>query len=134
MGLELGDRITVNILGRDIEATITSLREVDFSTAGIGFVMVMNPAALAGAPHSHIATVYAGREAEAAILRDLAAAYPNITAIRVREAIGRVGEALEAIAKATALGGRRHAADRVRGADRGGGGGRAARGSTRRRC
>lgn len=103
LGLGLGDRITVNILGRDIEAVITSLRAVDFSTAGMGFVMVMNPAAIAGAPHSHIATVYAGRDAEAAILRDLATAYPNITAIGVREAIGRVSEALAAIARATAI-------------------------------
>ncbi|MCA3439424.1 MAG: FtsX-like permease family protein, partial [Rhodobacter sp.] len=102
MGLQLGDRITVNILGRDIEAEITSFRLVDFSTGGMGFVMSMNPAALAGAPHTYIATVYADEAAEAQILRDLATAYPNITAIRVRDAIGRVSEALTAIAQATA--------------------------------
>lgn len=103
MGLKLGDRVTVNVLGRDIEAPITSFREVDFGTAGIGFVMAMNPAALQGAPHSWIATVYAEPRAEAAILRDLANAYPNITAIRVKDAIDRVSEALAAIAKATAI-------------------------------
>ncbi len=102
MGLKIGDRLTVNILGRDIEATITSFREVDFSSAGMGFVMAMNPAALAGAPHTHIATVYAEEDAEAAILRDLSKAYPNITAIRVRDAIDRVTEALGSIATATA--------------------------------
>jgi putative ABC transport system permease protein len=102
IGLKLGDRITVNILGRDIEAGITSFRLVDFSTGGMGFVMSMNPAALAGAPHTYIATVYAEEAAEAPILRDLATAYPNITAIRVRDAIGRVTEALTAIAQATA--------------------------------
>ena len=102
IGLRLGDTITVNILGRDIEATITSFREVDFSTAGMGFVMSINPAALAGAPHSFISTVYATEASEAAILRDLAGAYPNITAIRVRDAIDRVTEALSAIATATA--------------------------------
>ncbi|MGL5010465.1 MAG: ABC transporter permease, partial [Paracoccaceae bacterium] len=57
MGLKLGDTMTVNILGRDIEAEITSFREVDFSNAGMGFVMTMNPAALQGAPHTFIATV-----------------------------------------------------------------------------
>jgi putative ABC transport system permease protein len=102
MGLKLGDRLTVNILGRDIEAEITSFRVVDFSSAGMGFVMSMDPAALRGAPHSWIATVYAGEASEAAILRDLARAYPNITAIRVRDAIGRVTEALTAIANAVA--------------------------------
>lgn len=102
MGLNLGDTMTVNILGRDIEAEITSFREVDFSNAGMGFVMTMNPAALQGAPHTFIATVYAAEEAEAPILRDLSRAFPNITAIRVRDAIDRVTEALGAIATATA--------------------------------
>lgn len=102
MGLKLGDKLTVNILGRDIEATITSFRVVDFSNAGMGFVMSMNPAAVAGAPHSSIATVYAEPQAEAAILRDLSNAYPNITAIAVKEAITHISEALSAIATATA--------------------------------
>jgi putative ABC transport system permease protein len=102
MGLVLGDRLTVNILGRDITGTITSFREVDFSNAGMGFVMTMNPSALAGAPHTHIATVYAPPEAEAAILREVTQTWPNITAIRIREAVDRVAEALGAIATATA--------------------------------
>ncbi|MCA0871927.1 FtsX-like permease family protein [Seohaeicola saemankumensis] len=104
MGLSLGDRITVNVLGRDITATITSFREVDFSTAGMGFVLTMNPAALQGAPHSFIATVYAEEEAEAAILRDLAGEFPNITAIRVRDAIDRVSGVLAGLASATSWG------------------------------
>ncbi|MGV6846844.1 MAG: ABC transporter permease [Marinibacterium sp.] len=104
MGLSLGDTMTVNVLGRDITATITSFREVDFSTAGMGFILTMNPAALAGAPHSFIASVYAAPEAEAAILRDLASQFPNITAIRVRDAINRVADLLAGLAAATSLG------------------------------
>lgn len=102
IGLKLGDELVVNVLGRDIPATITSFRQVDFSSAGMGFVMTMNPTALQGAPHTFISTVYAEEEAEAAILRDVSKAYPNVTAIRIREAIDRVTEALEAIATATA--------------------------------
>lgn len=102
LGLKLGDTLTVNILGRDIAATITSFRVVDFATGGINFVMSMNPGALAGAPHTHIATVHTAPEAEAAILRDVARAWPNVTAIRVRDAIAQVTEALSALAAATA--------------------------------
>ena len=104
MGLNLGDDLTINILGRDITAKLTSLREVDFSTAGIGFIMSMNPSALTGAPHSFIATVYAEPQAEAAILHDLAGQFPNITAIRVRDAIDRVSGLLEGLAAATSYG------------------------------
>jgi putative ABC transport system permease protein len=104
MGLNIGDTLTINILGRDITGTLASFREVDFSTAGIGFILSMNPQALSGAPHSFISTVYAEEAAEAEILRDLAGKYPNITAIRVRDAIDRVADTLSSIAAATSYG------------------------------
>lgn len=104
MGLKVGDEITLNILGRDIIAHIANLREVDFSTAEMGFVMTLNPHAVAGAPHSFIATVYAEEASEAAILRDIANAHPNITAIRVRDAIDRVSGVLSGLAAAISYG------------------------------
>ena len=104
MGLEIGDEIVVNILGRDFAAEIASFREVDFSTAGIGFVMSMNPSALQGAPHTHIATIYAEPEAEGRLLREIGDAYPNVTLIRVRDAIARISEVLSGIAAATTYG------------------------------
>ncbi|MEM6578075.1 MAG: FtsX-like permease family protein [Pseudomonadota bacterium] len=104
MGIALGDEITVNILGRDITARVTSFREVDFSTAGMGFIMIMNEAALVNAPHSFIATVYAEESAETAILRDLSDQFPNITAIRVKDAVEQVSDLLAGLASATAWG------------------------------
>ncbi|MBC7165416.1 MAG: FtsX-like permease family protein [Roseovarius sp.] len=105
MGIGLGDEITVNILGRDFTAPITSLREVDFSSVGMGFIMLMNPSALAGAPHTFIATVYADSpEAEEAILRDVTDRYPNVTAINVRDALSRVTDLLASLASATSWG------------------------------
>lgn len=104
LGVSLGDTLTINILGRDITGEITSFREVDFSTAGIGFVLAMNPAALRGAPHTYISTIYAEPQAEAAILRDISDTYPNITAIRVRDAIDRVSEVLAGVAAAVTYG------------------------------
>ncbi|WP_375254444.1 ABC transporter permease [Yoonia sp.] len=104
MGLNLGDTLTVNVLGRDITGEVTSFRNVSWEDAGIGFVLAMNESALAGAPHSWISTVYAKEEAEAAILRDLATAYPNITAIRIRDAIDQVIELVGGISAATRYG------------------------------
>ncbi len=104
MGLSIGDALVVNILGRDIAATIASFREVSFENAGMGFVIAMNQSALAGAPHSWISTVYAEETAEAQILRDLATAYPNITAIRIRDAIAQVITLISGISAATRYG------------------------------
>jgi putative ABC transport system permease protein len=104
LGIEIGDEVVMNVLGRDIAATVTSFREVDFSSGGIGFVMVFDAGALSGAPHTWLSTVYAEESAEAQILRDVAGNAPNITAIRVRDAIGLVTEALSALAAATSWG------------------------------
>ncbi len=104
MGLDLGDTLTINVLGRDITGEVTSFRNVSWEDAGIGFVLAMNESALAGAPHSWISTVYTEEEAEAQILRDLASAYPNITAIRIRDAIDQVIELVGGISAATRYG------------------------------
>ncbi len=60
--------------------------------------------ALQGAPHTHIATVYADEDEEGAILREISNAYPNVTAIRVRDAIDRVSGVLAGIAAAITYG------------------------------
>ena len=57
LGLKIGDEVVVNVLGRDIAATIANLRTVDWQSLGINFVLVFSPNAFAGAPHTHIATV-----------------------------------------------------------------------------
>jgi putative ABC transport system permease protein len=104
IGIGLGDQLTLNVLGRDITATITSLREVDFSTAGMGFVILLNEAALKGAPHSHIATVYAEASAEIPILDELNQAFPNVTGIQIREAAALVTSVVSSIASAASIG------------------------------
>jgi len=59
---------------------------------------------LQAAPHTFISTVYAEPEAEAQILRDLAQEFPNITAVRVKDAIARVADVLAGLAAATSYG------------------------------
>jgi putative ABC transport system permease protein len=104
LGIGLGDEVVVNVLGRDVAATVTSLREVDFSTGGIGFILIYDAGTMSAAPHTWLSTVYAESEAEAAILRDVAGDAPNITAIRVGDAIALVTQALSSIAAATSWG------------------------------
>lgn len=103
-GLKIGDEITVNVLGRDITAKVASFRVVDFREMGINFLMVFDPGVMQGAPHTHIATVYAEADAEGPLLRALADPFPNVTAVRVRDAISRVTEALSDLATATRWG------------------------------
>jgi putative ABC transport system permease protein len=100
IGLKIGDTLTVNVLGREVSGRLSSFKEVDFSNAGMGFVLTMNKAALVGAPHTFIATVYADAASEAALLKDLGAAFPNVTAIRVKDAIDQASELLAGVGSA----------------------------------
>lgn len=104
LGLKLGDSITVNVMGRDITATLASLRNVEFRDMGINFLMVLNPGALQAAPHTNIATIYAAPDAEGRLLRSVASTFPNITMISVRDGIELAARNLGSLAAATRWG------------------------------
>ncbi len=100
MGLKVGDTITINVLGRDLTARIANFREVEWRRMGINFTMVTNPAALQAAPHSHIATVYAGAGEEGRLTRLFAQDFPSAVAIPVREVIERTRDLIGQLADA----------------------------------
>ncbi|ANW05018.1 ABC transporter permease [Bradyrhizobium icense] len=92
--LKIGDEIVVNVLGRDIPARISNLRNVDWQGLGINFVLVFSPNAFKGAPHSHVATlseVHPEPAGDARIIKQVADAFPMVTSVRVREALETVG-------------------------------------------
>lgn len=86
-GLGIGDTITVSILGRDIEARIASLRRIEWTTLSINFVFVFSPGVLDRAPHTLLATIKATPEAEDAIFRNVTDKFPNVTVVRIRDAV-----------------------------------------------
>jgi putative ABC transport system permease protein len=101
-GVGLGDVIRVNVLGRDIDLTIASLRDIAWRTLSINFAMVASPGFLDGAPHTYIATVRVAPEQQAALLRAVTDALPNVTGIRVEDVLRAVAELLDRIATALA--------------------------------
>jgi putative ABC transport system permease protein len=100
LGLELGDPLTVNVMGREIEAKIANFREIDWTTLAINFVIVFDQNALAGAPHGHLATARADTDAEAALFRDITNKFANISVIRMKEALETVSRILQQLSSA----------------------------------
>jgi putative ABC transport system permease protein len=92
MGLKLGDRLTINLLGRNFEVEIANTRSIDWQDLQIDFVMVFSPGLLESAPQSNIATVKLDPEKEDALERAVVNAFPNISSIRVKEALARAAE------------------------------------------
>jgi putative ABC transport system permease protein len=103
MGLKLGDTITLNVLGREITATIANLRAIDWTTLGINFTLVFAPGTLEGAPQTWIATAQVDRAHEDALEKLLVERLPNVSAIRVRDALSAVESMLGSIASAARL-------------------------------
>lgn len=94
LGLKIGDTVVVNVLGRDITATISNMRNVDWQSLGINFVLVFSPNAFRGAPHTHIATLTEMHNSfakDAAVITAVADAFPMVTSVRVREALETIG-------------------------------------------
>ncbi len=90
-GVKLGDVIRVNVLGRDIDLTVTSLRDIQWRSMGINFTFVASPGVLDKAPHTHIATVRAADDSQARLLRAVTDALPNVSGIRVADILAAVG-------------------------------------------
>ncbi len=102
-GVGVGDTLRVNVLGRDIDLRIASLRDIAWRSLGINFTLVASPGLLAQAPHTHIATVRADDAAQATVLRAVTDALPNVSGIRVTDVlsaiavlVGKLGAALAA--------------------------------------
>ena len=111
-GLEIGDTLSVNVLGREFTAELASLRRVDWSAFDINFVVIFSPGVLEGAPQSHLATAHATPEAEPVLERAVTEHFANITAIPIRaiiealdELMGRIGAAIQSVAGLTVAAG-----------------------------
>lgn len=91
LGLDIGDTVTVNVLGRNVTARLTSLREIKWESLAINFVMVFSPNTLKAAPHNLLATITLPDPielaTEAEISRGIARTLPGVTMVRVKDAL-----------------------------------------------
>ncbi|MEL6783003.1 MAG: ABC transporter permease [Pseudomonadota bacterium] len=113
VGVKIGDTVTINVLGRNITARVANLRNVEWQSMGINFVMVFSPNTFAGAPHAHLATLrvdgnstitttataeQVARDGE--ILKTITNRFPTVTAVRVRDALTAVNGLIEQLGTA----------------------------------
>jgi putative ABC transport system permease protein len=103
MGLAVGDTLTVNLLGRDVTARIANLRSIDWTSLGINFAIIFAPGTLEGAPQTHIATARTTPQAEDAVERAVTDRFPNVSAIRVKDALDAIARILEQIGVAVRI-------------------------------
>jgi len=99
-GVNVGDTLSVNVLGRDITATIASLREVDWRTLDLNFALLFSPGVLENAPQTHIASIHLPAEHEETAFATITSKFPNVSAIGTREILKNVSRTLDRIGMA----------------------------------
>lgn len=100
LGLKVGDRMAISVLGREIEARIASLRRVNWDTMGFNYILVFSPNTLASAPHTFAATITMDPAREGAISRALLTRFPSVSIIAVGEVLTQVTGLLDQMSSA----------------------------------
>jgi putative ABC transport system permease protein len=103
LGVDVGERLTFDVQGVPVEAEVASLRRVDWQALSMNFFVVFAPGALESAPLAYVATARVPPERETAVQDRVAAAFPNVTAVPLRDVLDRVAGVLDRIAIAVRL-------------------------------
>ena len=90
IGVGIGSTLRFDIQGVPVDLVVTSLRTVNWQTFGINFFLVVEPGVLDQAPQQRLAAARLPRGAEQRFQDALAAEYPNITVLRIREILEKI--------------------------------------------
>ncbi len=99
-GIQPGDQMTFNILGRDVTALVSNIRKVnwgDFRTGG--FMFVFRPGPFEELPHTYISIAHGPGdvEARAELVSGLARQFSNVSVIDLREVLITVRNVVESV-------------------------------------
>jgi putative ABC transport system permease protein len=103
LGVGVGSRVTFDVQGVPVEAEVTSLRRVDWQSLTTNFFVVLSPGALDGAPVTWVGTARVPVASERALQNAVVSAFPNVTAIPLRDVLERVAVVLGEIGVAVRL-------------------------------
>ena len=99
LGAEVGDTLTLNIMGRTIEAEVMSHRLIDWSAFGFNFIFLLDPHTLRNAPHPYIGRLETTDPAvDERAYQTLIAEFPAVTAVPIRDIVADVRSLLNELA------------------------------------
>src|SRR5260221_1547149 len=104
--INVGDTIRFDVVGRIVEARVTSVRDVQWEDARSGgFMFVFRPGPLDHAPQTWIGILKAPEDpsARGRFQRDLVAEFPNVSAIDLREVLATVKGAVDNVTLAISI-------------------------------
>jgi putative ABC transport system permease protein len=103
LGVTIGGSLGFDIQGVTVQARVVNIRHVDWQSFNTNFFVIFSQGALDGAPSTWIATARVAPSDEGTVQSAVTAAFPNVTAIPVREVLERIAAVLDQIALAIRL-------------------------------
>lgn len=97
MGVVVGDTVVFNVQGVPLELLVSSIRTVEWERFSINFFLVVEPGVLDDAPRYRIATARLAPDAELPVQDRLAASFPNVTMLRIRDLLEKIVAVLEQV-------------------------------------
>jgi putative ABC transport system permease protein len=96
LGLQLGDTLRFDVAGQSVEATITSLRKLDWGSMRVNFFVILNPSAVETMPRSWI-TAFRLPPSQTALVNQLVHRYPNLTIVDVGSMLAQVQQVINEV-------------------------------------
>jgi putative ABC transport system permease protein len=99
LNLKLGDRLTLQFADRRVTLTVHNLREVSWDSFRPNFFLLTPPGVIEDMPAQWLTSFYLPRERRA-LLRELVAGFPNVTALDIETLMNQVRGIMERIVRA----------------------------------
>lgn len=109
LGLEVGDYLTIGVLGSERDVRIANLRQIDWESMGFNFTMVFSSNTLNDVPHNLAASIELNEQGSKAdiverrgdVLRAMVRTFPSSSVVDVSEVLVEARVLLEQVALAT---------------------------------
>ena len=102
LGLSLGDRLRFDIGGQIVDATVASLRTLDWESMQPNFFIVFSPAALRDFPATYMTSFHLP-EGRKAFLNRLLSRFPTVTVIEIDAIVEQVQRIIDRVTAAVEL-------------------------------
>lgn len=102
LGLSVGDVLTFDIAGQQVDVTVAGTRAVDWDSMQVNFFAVLSPTALKGLPQSWITSFHLPAD-KATLPRELLQQFPNLTVFDVGSILNQLQSVLDQVITAVQL-------------------------------
>jgi putative ABC transport system permease protein len=96
LGMKINDKITLNILGRDVTGVVKNFREVDYRDISINFAIIINKAFANKLPYEYVGTLKS-ELSSSDILAKVVEKFPNVSAIKIDRILSQVSDVLNKV-------------------------------------